>query len=291
MKLGKTKKESPIGNVLGKGKPARNQNKKNGVIIGIMGATALMIVFVYSMGKKAENTVTVAMLSQNVYKNQVITESMLEPYEMLEGEFEKFALVDSNGTKKRRVILWDERGLILNSFAAYPLKANTYAEYRDFVKSRIDNSDNVLYSYPGKEIVPLEIEGNELQAFKTFLQPGDKLNIEAVFTQRETVVEDDGYGGQSRQQVEVVRTENLFTDIMIADLLNSKGDSILDIYADYKEKTVWQQNALDNSQEFADSVVPKTLLVALTPEEKDRYYYYLSKQAVEFKASMPQRVD
>ena len=39
------------------------------------------------MGQKAERTVTVAMLAENVYKNQVITEELLKPYEMLEGEF------------------------------------------------------------------------------------------------------------------------------------------------------------------------------------------------------------
>lgn len=277
--------------VVGLDKPAKNESKKNLWLIIIVVITALLITWVFTMGRKAQETVQVCMTAQNIYKNQVITESMLQPYDMLKGEFEKFAVVQSDGTKKRRILKWDERGLILNSFAAYPLQANNYCEYRNFIKSRVDNSDNVLYSFPGKEIIPLEVGSTELQAFKTFLQPGDRVNITAIFSQKETIFEDDGFGGTSRQQVETFRTETVFNDIMIADLINATGDSILDIYADYNDKTVYQQAQLDSSSTFKDSVQPKSLLVALTPEEKERYYYYLSKSQVEFKMSLPQRVE
>lgn len=289
MKIGKGRKNS--GGQLNISQPSKNQNKKNVAIIATVAATAVMIAWVYSMGRKAEETVQVCMTSQNVYKNQVITESMLQPYDMLKGEFEKFSTVQSDGTKKRRILLWDERGMILNTFAAYPLQANNYCEYRSFIKSRIDNSDNVLYSFPGKEIVSLDIASNDLQAFKTFLQPGDRVNITAIFSQKENLVQDDGFGGQTRTTVETFRTETVFEDIMLADLINSSGESILDIYADYRDKTTYQQAQLDSSQTFKDSVEPRTILVALTPEEKDRYYYYSSKSNVKFKMSLPQRVE
>ena len=41
-----------------------------------------------------------------------------------------------------------------------------------------------------------------------------------------------------------------------------------DIYASYKEMTVYEQANLDASQSFKESVTPVSLLVALTPEEK-----------------------
>ena len=291
MKISRKRVKEAVSNIVGSSRPAKNQSKKNMHILIVVVVTLLMITWVYSMGRKAEKTVQVCMLAQNVYKNQVITESMLKPYDMLEGEFEKFSVVTDSGKEERRVILWEERNKIINTFAAFPLRQDTYAEYRYFIKSRIDNSDNVLYSFPGKEVVPLEIGSQELQAFKTFLQPGDKLNIEANFSQKQTVAEDDGFGGVSRSQLEVFKTENVFTDIMIADLLNQQGESILDIYSSYREKTTFEQAKLDASQAFKDSVEPKTLLVALTPEEKERYYYYLSKNQVTFRVSMPQRVE
>ncbi len=288
MKLGRNKGAK---NNMMAGRPARNQSKKNLYLVFIIIITALLILWVYSMGRKAEDTVTVVMLKDNVYKNQVVTENMLQPYEMLVGEFEKFAVVNENGVKTRRILLWDERDMIINSFAAYPLKANTYAEVRDFIKSRVDNSDNVLYSFPGKDIIKLDIATQDLQAFKTFLQPGDRLNISAVYSTTETILEDDGYGGTIKNTVESFKTEDVFRDIMLADLLNSNGESILDIYASYKDMTVYEQANLDASQSFKESVTPVSLLVALTPEEKERYYYFSGKSQVEFKASLPQRVE
>ena len=75
--------------------------------------------------------------------------------------------------------------------------------------------------------------------------PGDRLNITGVYTERQTVTEDDGMGGTTKTTVEVFKTTEVFTDIMIADLLNSSGDSILDIYASYNDKSVWQQAQLE----------------------------------------------
>ena len=290
MKIGRKARKN-IDRAIGMGRPAKQQTKKNMHITIVVVVAVLLVVWVANMGKKAEQTVTVAMINQNVYKNQIITEALLEPYDMLQGEFEKYAVVDSDGKKARRIVLWEERDKIINTFAAYPLQKDTYAEYRSFIKSRVDNSDNVLYSFPGKEIVPLEIGHTELQAFKTFLQPGDRLNIEAVFVQSEKLESDDGMGGTVTEQIDVFKTESVFKDIMIADLLNQQGESILDIYASYRDKTVYEQAALDASQAFKDQTEPATMLVALTPEEKERYYYYLSKEQIEFRVSMPQRVE
>lgn len=266
--------------------PAINQSKKMGYIILIGVVTLLLILWVMYIGAKAERTVKIVMLASNVHKNQIITEDLLKPYDVLLGEYEKYTIVEDNGTKKRRLILWNERDKILNSFAAYPLKKDTYAEYRDFIKSRVNNTDTVLYSFPGKEIVPLEISSAEMSAFKTFLKPGDKLNVEAVFQVRQS--SGDSYG---MDQIEVFKTETVFGGILVADMLNSKGESILDIYSMYRELSVWEQAQLDNSSEFRIRTEPRTLLVALTPDEKERYYYYLSKSNVKFKASMPQRIN
>ena len=56
-------------------------------------------------------------------------------------------------------------------------------------------------------------------------------------------------------------------------------------------RTIYQQAQLDASTTFQQSVEPADLLVALTPEELYRYYYLLKKENVEFKMSLPQRVE
>ena len=85
------------------------------------------------------------------------------------------------------------------------------------------------------------------------------------------------------------KTETVFNNIVLADLLNKSGSSILDMYSDYNELSVYEQSALDNDDAWVQSVEPATLLIALTPEEKERYYYYLSKSNVQFRVSLPQR--
>lgn len=271
--------------------PNKNHSKKNMLLMLVVAITAVLIIWVYSMGQKAEQTVSVVMWAEPVYKNQVITESMIKEYKMLTGEFEKYAVTNNSGTKSRRIVLWEERGKLINTFAAYSLQQDTVAMIKDIVTSRTDNSDTVLYSYPGKNIVPLDVGDAELKSFKTFLQPGDRINVIAIFSTEEIVKQDDGYGNYVTEQVETFREESVFKDIMVADLLNQNGDSILDIYAAYNERTVYQQANLDASEAFQQSVTPSTLLVALTPEEEATYYQYLSKSDVEFKVSLPQRTE
>jgi len=271
--------------------PDKNHSKKNMLLAAVVTITLVLIVSVYSMGQKAEQTVSVVMWAEPIYKNQVITESMLKEYEMLTGEFEKYAVTNDRGVKSRRIVLWEERGKLINTFAAYTLKANTVAEYRDIIRSRIDNSDNVLYSYPGKNIVTLDVGDSDLRAFKTFLQPGDRINVVAIYRTTEKIEEPDGYGGVNVVEVDVYREETIFPDIMLADLLNQTGDSILDIYASYNDKTVYQQAQLDANESFQASVTPSTMIVALTPEEEEMYYYYLGKEDVEFRISLPQRAE
>lgn len=287
MKIGKNNKKAPKVS----SKVGGNYSKNNILIIGVMVVTLLLIIWVYTMGRKAQETVQVIMYSENIYKNETITNDKIVPYDMVKAEFEKYAVTQKDGSLKRRVLLWEERNKIVNTFAAYSLKANTVAEYTDIFTSRIDNSDSVLYSFPGKNIVTLDVGDNDLKAFKTFLQPGDRINVVAIYRTTEKVKEDDGYGGTVTNDVEVYKEEVIFPDIMLADLLNNSGDSILDIYASYNEKTVYQQASLDASESFQDSVTPETMLVALTPEEEEIYYYYLGKDDVEFRISLPQRAE
>lgn len=267
--------------------PNKNQSKKNMLLIGVIVVTVLLIMWVYVMGRKAEDTVSVVMWSENIYKNETITESQLIEYKMLKGEFEKYAVSNSNGAKSRRIVLWEERHKLYNTFAAYPLQANTVCMITDVVTSRTDNTDTVLYSYPGKNVLALQLGESDLQTFKTFLQPGDRVNITAIYTTEDTIDLSDG----GKETVEAIRQEQVFKDIMIADLLNQKGDSVLDLYASYNDMTVYQQAYLDADESWQDSVQPSTLLVALTPEEENLYYEYLSKGNIEFHMSLPQRTE
>lgn len=282
-------------------KNKRNENKvystslnksKNLIPTIVVGAiTALVIAWVAITGRKAEETVSVVMVKSPMYKNEVMTEDNMMEYKMIRAEFEKYSIKRDDGTVYQRLLLWKDREKAVNTFAAYPIQKETLLETRSLIISRVDNTDSVLYSFPAKEIVELSVGGSELNSFKTFLQPGDRVNVDAIFTERITKQKDDGFGGTTTEDVEVSKTEPVFTGIMIADIINGQGQSVLDIYQKYNSATVQEQVALDSSDEFREKTEPKTLLIALTPDEKDRYYQYLSKNGSTFRISLPQRVE
>lgn len=281
-----------LGDTVGKlnvSRPAANQAGKNGVIAAILVITALLIAFVVFIGSKATATVDVVMMAQSVHKNQQITEDMLIKYPMIKAEYEKYSTTDANGNVKRRVIKWDDRDVLLKAYAAYPLQANTLALYSSFLKSRTDNSDSALYSFPGKELVKLDISSEDLKAFKTYLQPGDKINVQATYLERLKTKTVDQYGYESDSSEDMFKTETVFNDITLADLLNKQGQSILDLYSDYNELSTYAQAQRDNDESWNKAVTPATLLIALTPEEKETYYYYCAKNGITFRVSLPQR--
>lgn len=281
MKLGK--------NSQGKVKAAKpeKQSIRTILFIVVLAVTVAMIVWVYSLGKKAERTVSVAMLCYDVHKNQMITDTTFKEYKMLEGEFEKYAPAEDKNS--RRIVLWDEANMIVGGFAAYPLHADTVAMWEDFVESRVDNSNTVLYSFPGKDLVELDIGTGELGTFSKFLAPGDRINITALYTEEETLKYVDAQHNEKEESTNVSRQETVFNGILLADILNSDGDSILDMMEMYNTLTVYEQAAYDDSDEWKDKTTPAKILVALTPEEKSRYFSFKAKSGAQFFMTVPQK--
>lgn len=270
-------------------KPRANQNKRTMGIVGVGVITFLLILWIFAMQTNATKTVQVAMFAKNIYKNQQITADMFIPYEMLQSEYDNFAQTYSDGTTKRKVILYSEINTLVGTYAAYPLRAETYALWTDFITSRTDNSDSVLYSYPGKSLVVLDVDQSTIKQFSSFLKPGDRINIIASFDEQAQVKVYKDDGTYDMEDSETHRNEPMFQDIVLADMLNGDGQSILDLYEYYDTLDTYTQASLDASDDWAERTTPSTVLVALTPEEVDTLYYYQSKSGVEFYITVPQR--
>ena len=284
MKIGKSKDRGMVSS-----KPKKNASLSVLAIAGVAVLTIGMVVWVQSIGKKAEQTVSVVMVNQPVHKNEQITSDMLKEYAMISAEAEKYA--DPSGGSYSRLIPYTEDNVsaISGMIAAYAMPQDTLLMTNMLVSDVIDNSDTVLYSYPGKNLITLTAGTGDLQAFKSFLSPGDRINITAIYSEQTNVFKTDENGERVEDIVDVFKEEDLFTDILLADILNSDGDSILDLYTYYNSLSVYDQIELSNTEDWKDQITPETLLVALTPEEETRYYQYLSKDNVEFHISLPQR--
>lgn len=267
-------------------KTSLNEGKSLVPVIAVGAGIVGAVVYVSLVGRNASKSVQVAQLKSSIYKNQPITLDMLQPYDMLQAEYDKqiMSTANSDGTVEKRLVAWkDVQGyLSQGAFAAYQLPKESFLDLRTLMTSRVDNSDSVLYSFPGKEVVQLEVNGADLNAFKTFIQPGDKVNIDAIYSE-------DMQSGNDR--VKIYRSEPVFTGIMIADIINSSGASVLDMYAEYNAMSEVDKAALDNDATWQEQTEPSSLLVALTPDEKDSYYKFLNRDNVKFKVSLPQRAD
>ena len=78
-------------------------------------------------------------------------------------------------------------------------------------------------------------------------------------------------GGTGTVGVEVAKTDMLFSEVSILDMLNSSGSSIFDIYYSYIGKTKAEQMMLLSDDSFLASVKPASILLECTAEEVERF--------------------
>jgi hypothetical protein len=294
MKLDKRNKTTGTKGAKVTSKTNINSHKKSFLILICAVIAVAAIVWVMLLGRKAEATVTVCMSAKDLYKNEQITDlnTQVKAYDMAEIEYLKYT-VDSSNSEYRRIVTWDEVNYLLGYYMAYYVPIEHVLEYDMFVASKIENSDTVLYAYPGKEIVSLQLGTSDLSAFKAFLTTGDRINIECTYTESVRVYaegSDEYSSNKEYEDVEQFYTVPVFTNIQIADILNSDGDSVLDIQAEYNDLTIFEQAELDEDSNYQKKLEPSTILLALTPQEKREYYKYLSKGGT-FRMSLPQRTE
>lgn len=246
-------------------------------VIGIFIALATIVfVCVVTSISASENkkVVSVVRLKDNVSANSMITEDMIEEYDMYYKEFEQYGVVNfSDGTKKKSVVTWEDRDSIVgNRYAAYYLRGGTVLFWDQTVREQT-KKNSYLYSMDG-ELLNIKMNTED---FGDMVVPGDTLNIRARYQkvnydlpteeQYKLTTEEGG----TVQAVTTPVTEMLFSEVTVLDMLNSEGNSIFDIYYDYISKSKEEQAALLADSEFLTSVEPDTILLEVTAEEADRF--------------------
>jgi hypothetical protein len=139
--------------------------------------------------------------------------------------------------------------------------------------------NSYLYSMSGEL---LNINMTTTSEFGDMVVPGDTLNIRATYTAKVYTLpseeeyklsSDAGTSTKATDGVEVTKTDLLFSEVTILDMLNGSGNSIFDIYYDYISMSKEQQAAALEDDAFLDSVKPSSILLECTAEEVERYMY------------------
>lgn len=249
-------------------------------IIGILLSLAL-IVFVIIMSivssAEARKTVTVVKLKDDVSisANSLITEDMIESYEMYYKEYKNYGTMDgfSDGKVRSTIVTWADKDIVVGKrYAAYYLREGTLL-FWDSTLSDQTRKNSYLYSMTGEL---LNINMNTVTDFGDMVVPGDTLNIRATYTKKYyNLPDEEAYmisGGEGYEDgVEVTQTSMLFSEVTILDMLNSAGNSIFDIYYDYISATKQEQAALLQDEAFLESVTPASILLEASPEEVEHY--------------------
>ena len=128
----------------------RAKSRVIGVFIAL--ATIVFVCVVTSISaSENKKVVSVVRLKDNVSANSMITEDMIEEYDMYYKEFEQYGVVNfSDGTKKKSVVTWEDRDSIVgNRYAAYYLRGGTVLFWDQTVREQT-KKNSYLYSMDGE---------------------------------------------------------------------------------------------------------------------------------------------
>lgn len=255
---------------------ARARNRLIGIIVALAVVVFICILTAISSAE-AKKTITVVRIKSDsaISANAMITEDMIEPYDMYYKEFSNYGTMKlGDGTKRSTIVRWSDRDLVVGvRYAAYYMRQGSVLFWDSTLKDQT-RKNSYLYSMDGEL---LNIAMNTTEDFGDMVVPGDTLNIRASYTktnydlpsEENYKLNADNGSGTDPSEIEVV--EPLFSEVQILDMLNGSGESIFDIYYNYISMSKQQQAEVLKSDEFLNSVKPSSILLECTAEEVEHF--------------------
>lgn len=257
---------------------SRSKNRLMGIIIA-----ACVVVFICIMtaisSAETKKTITVVRIKSDtpIAANALITDDMLEAYDMYYKEFQQYGTMKfSDGSTRSTIVRWNDKDLVVGKrYGAYYMRGGTVL-FWDSTISDQTRKNSYLYSMSGEL---LNIQMTTTQDFGDMVVPGDTLNVRATYTttiynlptEQEYKLNASSGDSASTDGVEITKTDSLFSEVTILDMLNASGNSIFDIYYQYIAATKAEQQAMLQDDGFLESVKPASILVECTAEEVEHY--------------------
>lgn len=259
---------------------ARNSSRAKNRVFGILialGVIVFVCVLTAISSAETKKVITVVRVKEDsaIPANSLITESMIEPYDMYYKEFQQYGTMKfSDGTTRSTIIRWSDKDLVVGKrYAAYYIRPLTVIFWDATLKDQT-RKNSYLYSMSGEL---LNIQMNTTDDFGDMVVPGDSLNIRATYEKTdydlpsEEVYKISADAGLNITQASYVVNEPMFSEVQVLDMLNSSGNSIFDIYYQYISMTKPEQQAALNDDNFLQSVTPASILIECTAEEVEHY--------------------
>lgn len=256
---------------------SRAKNRLIGIVLAL-GVIIFVSVLTAISSAEMKKTVTVVRLKNDVAipANSLITENMVEAYDMYYKEYKQYGTMKfTDGSTRSTIVRWQDRDAVLGQrYAAYYMRSGTVLFWDSTIKDQT-RKNSYLYNMSGEL---LNINMTTTKDFGNMVVPGDSLNVRATYTttlynlptEEEYKLSQEA-GDGTYNGVEVTNTECLFSEVQILDMLNSDGNSIFDIYYQYIASTKTQQQAMLSDDGFLASVKPSSILVECTSEEVEHF--------------------
>ena len=242
---------------------------------------------------ESKKTITVVKIKDDapISSNALITEDMVEPYDMYYKEFEQYGTMNfSDGSTRSVIVRWADRDSVIGTrYAAYYLRQGTVLFYDQTIKQQT-KKNSYLYSMDG-ELLNIKLEPTA--DFGDMVVPGDSLNIRVSYNKTNyNLPSEEQYQlslqqGTSVDAVDTQVTELLFSEVKVLDMLNSDGASIFDIYYDYISASKSKQAQALQDEEFLSSITPTSILIECTSEEADRFMEISAKSPTYLMTLLP----
>lgn len=261
---------------------ANNASRSKNRLIGIIIA-ACVVVFICVMtavsSAETRKTIPVVRIKADspISANALITEDMVEVYDMYYKEFQQYGTMKfSDGSTRSTIVRWNDKDLVLGQrYAAYYMRGGTALFWDSTIKDQT-RKNSYLYSMSGEL---LNIQMTTTQDFGDMVVPGDTLNIRATYnataynlpTELEYRLNAESMTSGGTDGTEITKTDLLFSEVTILDMLNADGQSIFDIYYEYIAATKAEQQSMLLDDGFLESVKPQSILLEVTGEEVEHY--------------------
>lgn len=249
------------------------------VILALFIIAILMINYISSAPMR--DVVEIAVFKNSVGQNDYISKDMLTNETMTRSDYEKSAYVKmSDGTTRRQIVLYDDISSLVGKYAANYIRKGTPIYY-DEITAETAKAYSYLYQMDGTELLKIDVDPKE---FGNIIVPGDRLNIRVNYKENSyelpTLEEYQAQKEMGISSVKVIeKSELLFSEVTILDMLNKDGESIFDKYYALVSLPKAEREKTYASEEFKKSIQPKSVLISATAEQAERYSRIMSKSS------------
>lgn len=247
-----------------------SKTMRNSIIIFALVAVSIGVNAIASYNLR--DTVEIVKLKSSVSQDGRVTEENMYSDKMVKAEYEKQGIYTlADGTKRRSIVLWEDRRRITEAYASYYVRQDTPL-YWDSLSKESPKQYSYLYKMDG-ELAKVDLDAQE---FGKMLVPGDKINVRASYEEQSFVLPTEKEFMMQQQtgiqaQTTIKRQVMLFNSATVLDMLNQNGESIFDLYYQLLALPKAEQNKQVASDEFKERVKASKILLNVTAEEADRY--------------------